>query len=307
LISPDKTRREPITLDGDKLDIQPTFSPDGRKIAFIRGEGPKGPTSVCVCNVDGSELRELVPARQKGGRLASPVWISNSTILYTRNPRPGRAVEMEVWRVDLSDDRPRRIFGFREKLGKDMGLVTDISPDHRQLLAITQTRGVVPTSDVSTTDLNGNLLVTLTTGSESQHINARALWSPDGQHIAWCHFFTAASSRPNLRYGVGLVKLGSDERWTTQLQSEEDTLTTPLAWSPDGRYLLCAQIEPADAVLVPATLVLMDNKLRPVGELFKLESTTWGPKSKDFGRLADWAVIPEEALPEKLQSYNPSP
>ena len=90
------------------------------------------------------------------------------------------------------------------------------------------------------------------------------------------------------------------DRWTTQLQSEEDTRTTPLAWSPEGRYLLCGLIEQSDSVLVPATLWLMDDQLRPAGELFELKVTTWGVKTRDFGRLADWAVVPDDALPQAL-------
>ena len=190
--------------------------------------------------------------------------------------------------------------------------MTDVSPDHRQLVVIAQTRGVATTPNATTpnvylTDLSGNLLNTLWTDLVADRKNVRALWSPDGRRIAWCHYFTTDSMGTAIRYGVGLAQLDAADRWTTQLQKEEETLTTPLAWSPDGRYLLCGRIEPNDSTLVPATLLLMDDQLRPAGKLFELKATTWGSRSRDFGRLADWAVIPEDALPQALHRSEPLP
>ena len=302
LISPDGRRHVPVTRSRDWLDVQPSFSPDGRQIAFIRGKGSTGPTSVWTCNVDGSQPQELVAAQQKDERLVSPIWISNSRIIYTRDPNQDGSVEMEVWQVDLTDKTPRRMFGFVQQPGKGVGLVTDVSPDHRQLVVVARAREVAPKSNVYLTDLSGNLLHTLWTDRVAGHRNCRAIWSPDGRRIAWCHYFTVDSSASETRFGVGLARLDTADRWTTQLQAEEDTLTTPLAWSPQGRYLLCGLIEQGDSVITPATLWLMDDRLRPAVKLFDLKVTTWGAKSRDFGRLADWAVVPDDALPHPTKS-----
>ncbi|MBN2292493.1 MAG: protein kinase [Pirellulales bacterium] len=300
LISLDGRRHVPVTRSRGALDVQPCFSPDGRRIAFIRGRGPKGPTSVWTCDVDGSNERELVAPRHNDERLISPIWISNSRILYTCDPRPDSSVEMEVWQVDLEDKKPQRLFDFDRQSERGGSLVTDVSPDRKQLAVVAQTRGINPSSKVYLVDLDGTPAHTLWTDSEGICKNTRAIWSPDGRQIAWCHYFTIDSSGPDLRYGVGLAQLGINDQWTAKLQPQENLQTTPLAWSPDGRYLLCGRIDQIDSVLVPATLCLMDDKLQLIGELFELKMTTWGAKSRDFGRLADWAEIPKDALPEPL-------
>ena len=46
--------------------------------------------------------------------------------------------------------------------------------------------------------------------------------------------------------------------------------------------------------LPPATLYLMDEQFRSVGVLFELDASPWQPAQRDMGRLADWAIVPED-------------
>jgi hypothetical protein len=298
LIRPNGQQRAPLTDDPDVFDVQPSFSPDGRRIAFIRGRDLQSSNGVWVCNADGSELRQLVTPSSDSERFFSPVWGGDSLIYFARDSHVGRLPNMELWRVDLSGEKPQRVFAFQEAVGQAGGLATDVSPDGRQLAVIAQAPGQSATADVYVTDLGGKLVHAIWTDGLK---DARPLWSPDGNRIAWCHYFTESTSGADVAYGVGFAEQGGDGHWATQIQPEHEGLTTPLAWSPDGRYLLCAQIQPGDELLPPATLFLMDSQFRMVETLFSLNVTTWRSSSRDFGRLADWALVPDDALPESLR------
>ena len=67
-----------------------------------------------------------------------PVWVSDSQIYYSLHTRHDRRLEGEIWRVDLPGKDPQLAFRFREVLGRQIGVVTDVSPDRRQLAVIAQ-------------------------------------------------------------------------------------------------------------------------------------------------------------------------
>jgi len=309
LFSPDGKTRLRVTNNPRAFDVQPKFSPDGRRIAFVRGLVSSESTGVWVCNTDGSDCRRLATPRTSSERLASPVWVSNSRVYYACDPKADREPDMEVWQADLDGTEPERVFSFQDALGQGGGLVTDVSPDGRQLAVIAQTEGLWPTADVYVTDLTGKLLHTVWSDLPDDRKDARALWSPDGKSIAWHHNFTAGSLTLPMHYGVGMARLGPDGQWTHRFQLNEKTFITPLAWAPHGRYLLCARIHNGPTTRIPgASLFLVDEQLQPVRVLFELEACYWQPPQRDFGRLADWAVLPADAaLPPDDKPALPAP
>src|ERR1019366_7889510 len=56
-INPDGSGRKQLTF-GDRDDLRPLWSPDGKKIAFIRSQ----PEALCVMDADGGRIRELLSA-----------------------------------------------------------------------------------------------------------------------------------------------------------------------------------------------------------------------------------------------------
>ena len=224
----------------------------------------------------------------------SPVWISNSRICYARDPKLDRSPDMEVRQIDIDGRESRLMFRFRESLSEGGGVVTDISPDGRQLLLVAQHQGLWPTADVYVTDLQGTLLRTVWADQPDDRKDARAVWSADGKTIAWHHNFTGGSYAKPIYYGVGLSRLGPDGQWTSQLQPDRETSITPLAWSPDGRGLLCARLDISGS---RATLLLVDDQFQPTRELFEIEADCWQPGDRDFGRFADWAILPDDVAP----------
>jgi len=309
-------QRRRVTDEPDWVDLQPTFSPDGRRIAFIRADSPRGASDVYVCNTDGSGLRRLVPADSadaESPRLLSPVWVSNSVIYYAQETWFDRGAETEIWQVDVDGKQRQMVFRVKEALealGVHVAVVTDVSPDGRLALIGLQHRPR-PTSDVYVTDSKGNLLDVV--WQDADQTDTQAVWSPDGQKIAWHHGLTpgplfvprATGNQPDY-HGVGLARLGADGKWETRFQPGEDTQLTPIGWTDDSNYLLCARLHAAPGPgrtegPCDATLFLMDTEFLPFRELFSLRARWQQGPAWAMCRLGDWALVPEDALPPPLK------
>jgi hypothetical protein len=51
----------------------------------------------------------------------------------------------------------------------------------------------------------------------------------------------------------------------------------------------------------------LDDAFHSAGDLFELEIAGWLSGARDFGRLADWAILPADALPSELPDRAGSP
>jgi len=295
LLRADGKARARLTGDAATFDVQPRFSPDGRRIAFVRGTAVGEPTGLWLCNADGGDSRQVVTAQAKTERVGSPVWISNSRIYYVRDPMVDRSPDMEVWQTDVdAPAAPQLVFRFQAVYGKGSGLLTDVSPDRTQLVAIAQDALRGATADVFLCDLNGKAVHVLWSDRPEQHKDGRALWSPEGRRIAWQHDFTSGGTETAAHFGVAMARLGDDGRWATELQPDQSVSVTPLAWSPRGECLLCARIEPASQGPSRAMLCYTDDRFRQLQDVLSLDATFWQANPRDVGRLADWAIVPAD-------------
>ncbi|MBC8874339.1 MAG: serine/threonine-protein kinase [Planctomycetes bacterium] len=285
LFSPSGTRPRRVTDDPASFDLQPQFSPNGRRIVFLRTRSPNAASELWLCDTDGSNARRLVAPKDASDRLLSPVWVSDSRIYFARGSKADRSANGAIWQVDVDAAEPRLVFRFHDALGQDGGLVTDTAPDGRHLLVVARQSDATTSADVYITDLDGSLVQALWEDPDDDHRDARAIWSPDGKRIAWQHDFERGC-------GVGLARLRSGGEWTTQLQPEVTVPIMPVAWTPDSQYLLCARVRQGSGKTPSATLFLMDQRFEAVRELFDVD-VWWQQHS---GRLADWAILPTEAI-----------
>jgi hypothetical protein len=198
---------------------------------------------------------------------------------------------MELWEASPDGGEPRVVFRFRDTPIGGAGMATDASPDGGRLAVVASGNRLWPTADVYILDRSGESVETIWEDHPDDRKDARALWSPNGRQIAWHHNFTRGALAETFYYGVGLASLKSDGRWRCRLQPNRAELVTPLAWTPSGSHLLCARMTRDES---RATLFLMDCQFQTTRELFQLEVYGWRPGHREFGRLADWAVVPDD-------------
>ena len=199
--------------EGCGCNFDPVWSPDGRRIAFLRSDGPRSqgdldyeapiPAEIGVMNADGTDLVTLTSDRRARKGLD---WSSDgSTFVYSYGAYSAETIA--VADADGSDARD---------VAK--GSAPDWSPNGQAIVF----EGANET--VSIVEPDGTGFRRLGRGADPR-------WSPDGQHIA---FVREYPGRP------GVYLMQSDGKGVRRIAGRSDEYPSRPAWSPDGRKIAFA-------------------------------------------------------------------
>ena len=195
----------------------PSWSPDGRRIAFYRGTSATLPESIYVIDVDGSGERLLGPGR-------SPSWSPDGTRIVFSDD-----AGMEVMSADGSNkmlllSREAYVAGYPSTSLPAGNPVW--SPDGNRIAFERPTTGYEPPQQVYIMNADGSSSHALVAGN-TFYDESDPAWSPDGRSLA---YWTA-------QHGITIVDVdrGTESSAFSGI-SLVDYDARP-AWSPDGATL----------------------------------------------------------------------
>ena len=247
VMRPDGSERRQLT-DNAVMDVAPAWSPDGRRIVFVRAQDsiagyPQRRPDIYVMNADGSGARRLFESSVAAG---APQWSPDGQRIIFEQPDPASGgFQLYVMNVDGSNVR-RLSSGPPENFGADW------SHDGARVLFLSnRSPRYWWTMYVMNADGSGERQLA---GDEACVSNASgARWSPDDAVIAYSC---------DADYSGALWIIGADG-------TNPVRLTTPGAepvWSPDGKQI--AFVSTRDG---PYSLYILE---RPSGAVTRLTGDT---------------------------------
>jgi Tol biopolymer transport system component/DNA-binding winged helix-turn-helix (wHTH) protein len=200
----------PELSDGD---YSPAFSPDGSKIAFVRGtEGAV--RDIFIADANGGSPRQLTFDRRYVSGLA---WTADSSALVFSSDRGGK---FSLWRIAVTGGEPERL-----SIGGEDAFSPTIS---RQGNHLAYTQRSAKWSIVRVSLKNPQTKDSITRVLSSTQQDSFAHFSPDSSRIAF----------QSVRSGTQEIWLASINGTNlVKLTSFEGPLTGSPTWSPDGRQL----------------------------------------------------------------------
>lgn len=193
---------------GDWLDEEPTWSPDGKRIAFSSTRGQKNNLDIFVMDADGGNVTRLTehPATEQ-----EPVWAHDGQSLFFSGERDGRG---EIYRVWLADKRVERITS-----GINRSIMPATSPDGKYLAYAAQT---IMSFQIQLLDLTTGKSQQITSGGGA----CRPSFSPDSKELAFVRIAQEPSRLEAIREQGGRILFEDKKLWSYYPD-----------YSPDGKWL----------------------------------------------------------------------
>jgi len=214
VMNADGSRKRKLTRDRG-FDDYPTWSPDGRRIAFLRGRGARG--QLYVVNADGSGLRNLM-------RIGSPAF-SYSHVVWSPD---GRTIHFGRYLISTDGSGARKL--------PYIPLIAVWSPDGRQIAFVGNRATGLPGPGAARSKADSEIYVMNADGSGTRRLthnvgyDGEPAWSPDGRKIAFQSSRRVGDSKAEI-YVMNAD--GSGKRNLTRNPANDGSPS----WSPDGRRI----------------------------------------------------------------------
>ena len=205
----------------------PAWSPDGRWLAVVRGNGAGSDIWLVAADGSGEERRLAGGAWETRSPAFSP---DGSTLAFIS----GRAGELDIWAVSTEGGEPRQLTTHTNPLD-EVRWLPRWSPDGRWIAYVSSRSGERNNDDVWVVSADGRLHRQLTTGLM---VNTSPAWSPDGGFLA-----VVANTVMEHWYGddadIWRVPLapGPMEQLTPNGGHSFRLDGTGIEWSPDGSMI----------------------------------------------------------------------
>lgn len=189
-------------------DGEPTWSPDGSKIAFVSRPDDDGNHDIYVIDNDGSNRVRLTSNRAYDRH---PAWSPDGTKIAFVSTRDG---DSEIYVMDANGDNETRLT-FDDAIDTS----PDWSPDGSKIAFISNRDGHYA---IYVMNADGSNQIRLT---DDEAYHGKSVWSPDGERIA---FVSDRDGRTNI------FIMNADGSDVIQLTSENGEGAFDPTWSPDG-------------------------------------------------------------------------
>jgi TolB protein len=215
VMNADGSRKRNLTRDRANDDL-PTWSPDGRRIAFLHGRG-RGRGQLYVVNADGSGLRNL-------GRIAGPALFASHPVWSP----DGRTIHFGRYLVSTDGSGARKL--------PNIPLIAVWSPDGRQIAFVANRKTGLPGPGAARSKDDSEIYVMNADGSGTRRLthnvgyDGEPAWSPDGRRIAFQRKRRVGGSNGEI-YVMNAD--GSGKRNLTRNPAQDGSPS----WSPDGRMI----------------------------------------------------------------------
>lgn len=223
-ICPDGTNLTQLTND-PAADVDPVWSPDGRRIAFASFR--TGSSQVYLMDANGDSHTQLTFEFEND----KPVWLPNqSQIAFRTNDGKG------FWWWQIIDTATHETTRFSEPSFDHFFQTLSWSPDGQQIAymsLVEQAQRNGGSSQIHIRSIDGSNDIALTNDIWA---NIKPLWSPDGEKIA---FLSERDGNYNI---FALYVMDSDGGNVQRLSEPGYTETASFTWSPDGEQIAIGDI-----------------------------------------------------------------
>ena len=263
------------------LALGPSWSPDGRRIAFTLLEDlSEGPPSIYVMNADGSDMTRLTDGSTNDG---IPFWSPDGRrIAFLSSQRDETTPGIYVMNADGSD--VTRLADYDDEALGIPGvfhLSLAWSPDGRQMAFNSFGTGGEYALAIYVMNADGSSVRQLT---DHTNYDGSPDWSPDGRRIAFTSLLDDGTSAES-----GIYVMNADGSNVTQLadDSEFTGLSLSLSWSPDGQRIAFISLGEEDT----SAIYVMNADGSDVTHLadstgwvtpFSLPSISWSPDGQEI-------------------------